>query len=85
MASEIAQPTPNDDDSQSVAIVQTQFVKLFEPPHVLTLEGGQRLGPVTVAYETYGTLTPEKDNAIIRASDNPKRGPTSPYLDGSSP
>ena len=65
MASEIAQPTPNEDDSQSVGIVQTQFAKLFEPPHTLMLEGGQKLGPVTVTYETYGRLTPAKDNAIF--------------------
>jgi homoserine O-acetyltransferase len=29
------------------------------------LEGGGRLGPVTVAYETYGSLDAEKSNAIL--------------------
>ncbi len=62
MASEIAQPETT--DAKSVGIVQTQYVTLFEPPHPLTLEGGQQLGPITVAYETYGELTPERDNAI---------------------
>jgi homoserine O-acetyltransferase len=31
----------------------------------LTLESGTFLGPVTVAYETYGTLSAEKDNAVL--------------------
>lgn len=31
----------------------------------LTLESGIFLGPVTVAYETYGVLSPEKDNAVL--------------------
>ena len=63
MASEIAQPETTDD--KSVGIVQTQFASLFAPPNPLTLEGGQKLGPITVAYETYGELSPEKDNAIF--------------------
>jgi homoserine O-acetyltransferase len=29
------------------------------------LANGERFGPVTVAYETYGKLTPERDNAIF--------------------
>ncbi|HWL10339.1 MAG TPA: homoserine O-acetyltransferase [Planctomicrobium sp.] len=44
--------------------VQRQYVTLFEPPHVLELEGGGKIGPVTVAYETYGTLSPRKDNVV---------------------
>lgn len=63
MASEIAQP--NITDENSVGIVQTQFATLFVHPHELTLEGGQTLGPITVAYETYGELSPAKDNAIF--------------------
>jgi homoserine O-acetyltransferase len=31
----------------------------------LTLENGSYLGPLQVAYETYGTLSPEKDNAVL--------------------
>jgi len=31
----------------------------------ITLESGVLLGPLTVAYETYGKLTPERDNAIM--------------------
>lgn len=31
----------------------------------ITLESGQYLGPLTVAYETYGTLSPKRDNAVL--------------------
>jgi len=31
----------------------------------ITLESGTYLGPLTVAYETYGKLSPEKDNAVM--------------------
>ncbi|MGB6065072.1 MAG: homoserine O-acetyltransferase [Desulfomonilaceae bacterium] len=31
----------------------------------ITLESGGFLGPLTVAYETYGTLSPERDNAVL--------------------
>lgn len=31
----------------------------------LTLESGAQLGPVTVAYETYGRLSPHRNNAIL--------------------
>ena len=64
MASEIP-PPDGSDDNKSVGIVQTQFVTLFKPPLALTLESGVRLGPINVAYETYGELTGEKDNAIF--------------------
>jgi homoserine O-acetyltransferase len=53
---------PGDD---SVGFVETQQVTLFEPPNELCLESGVRFGPIDVTYETYGTLSPEKDNAIF--------------------
>jgi homoserine O-acetyltransferase/O-succinyltransferase len=31
----------------------------------LTLESGQKLGPITLAYETYGQLNAEKSNAVL--------------------
>jgi homoserine O-acetyltransferase/O-succinyltransferase len=34
------------------------------PPHPFRLESGRTLGPVTVAYETYGTLAPDGKNGI---------------------
>ena len=61
----------SNDDSEfepgkdSIGFVETQSVKLFEAPNELCLESGVRFGPIDVAYETYGTLSPDKDNAIF--------------------
>lgn len=63
MASEIQDAEVRDE--RSVGIVETQSVDLFSPADPLVFESGDRLGPVTVAYETYGELTPEKDNAVF--------------------
>lgn len=52
-------------DPQSVGFVQTQFRQLFLPPAELLFAGGERLGPITVAYETYGTLNADASNAIF--------------------
>lgn len=46
----------------SVGIVETQF---FHFDGALPLESGEELGPLTLAYETYGSLSPAKDNAIL--------------------
>lgn len=52
-------------DGRSVGLVETQYATLFEPPDELITEDRSKLGPVTVAYETYGELAPERDNAIF--------------------
>jgi len=49
----------------SVGIVETRIVTLFKPPDVLHLECGRTLGPIQVAYETYGRLNDARDNAIL--------------------
>jgi len=36
-------------------------------PGPLALDGGGSLAPVSIAYETYGTLSPARDNAILVA------------------
>lgn len=51
----------------SVGRVEKQYYSFAHPPGRLILESGAELGPVTVAYETYGTLTKEKDNCILLA------------------
>lgn len=38
-----------------------------EPPNPFILESGIPLGPITVNYQTYGTLSPSRDNAIYLA------------------
>jgi len=55
----------SDQQLGSVGIVEPKSVTLAHPPDPLRLVCGRTLGPITVAYETYGTLTPEKDNAIF--------------------
>ncbi len=57
----------NEDDklNGSVGIVEPQKAILFEPPDVLELECGRTLGPVEVAYETYGQLNEARDNAVL--------------------
>jgi homoserine O-acetyltransferase/O-succinyltransferase len=54
----------NNEDG-SVGIVETQYVTFAQPPCELELECGRRLGPITLAYETYGELSQSKDNAIL--------------------
>jgi homoserine O-acetyltransferase len=46
----------------SVGTVETQYLDLPEP---VRLDCGQELYPVRVAYETYGTLSPRRDNVIL--------------------
>mgnify|MGYP005619484269 CR=1 FL=1 len=43
----------------------TRFYTFAEPPDALVLESGRTLGPITVAYETYGTLNEDRSNAVL--------------------
>lgn len=49
----------------SVGVIRPQYFSFAEPPDVLQLKSGRSLGPVTLAYETYGTLNAKKTNAIL--------------------
>lgn len=51
--------------SRNLGIVQTQYFTFAHRPDALKLESGQTLGPVTLAYETYGQLNDDKSNAIL--------------------
>ena len=46
----------------SVGTVETQYLDLPVP---VRLDCGRELHPVRVAYETYGTLSPRRDNVIL--------------------
>ena len=48
-----------------VGLVQTRYVALFSAERPLVLANGTKLGPIRVAYETYGELSPARDNAIF--------------------
>jgi len=49
----------------SVGIVKTKHWRFAKPPSKLRLRCGQALGPIDIAYETCGDLTPERDNTIL--------------------
>jgi len=49
----------------SVGIVQTKYYTFAHPPDELVLESGEKLGPITIAYETYGQLNQKKSNAVL--------------------
>ena len=48
-----------------MGVVETQWVSIELPPEGLTLEGGGALPELRVAYETYGELSENRDNAIF--------------------
>ncbi|MBS7622077.1 homoserine O-acetyltransferase [Candidatus Bathyarchaeota archaeon] len=52
-------------ESGSVGIVKTRYYTFAHPPDEMTLESGRRLGPITLAYETYGRLNSTRSNAIL--------------------
>ena len=54
----------NTEDGSS-GFVEKRYFTFAEPPDELILENGSALGPVTLAYETLGTLNQERSNAIL--------------------
>ncbi len=55
------------DKNGSVGVVETRLFTFAEPPDELVLESERTLGPITLAYETYGALNRDKSNAILVA------------------
>ncbi|HBR15896.1 MAG TPA: homoserine O-acetyltransferase [Candidatus Omnitrophica bacterium] len=45
--------------------IETQYFTFAHPPDELILESKETLGPITLAYETYGELNKNKSNAIL--------------------
>ena len=52
-------------NKQKLGVVETKYFTFAHPPNDLKLESGEKIGPITLAYETYGTLNPQKTNAIL--------------------
>ncbi|MEN6415632.1 MAG: homoserine O-acetyltransferase [Armatimonadota bacterium] len=52
-------------EAGSVGIVETQHFTFAASPDELDLECGLKLGPVTLAYETYGKMNADKSNCIL--------------------
>ena len=55
-------PDSRPDGARSVGLVELKTWTFDDP---LPLDCGRSLGPVTQAYETYGKLSPQRDNAIL--------------------
>ena len=55
----------HDKDKISVGIVEKKLYTFAEPPDEMMLECGAKLGPITLAYETYGTLNADKTNVVL--------------------
>jgi homoserine O-acetyltransferase len=53
------------DKDDSVGDVRTNYFHFAFSPNELVLESGGKLGPITVAYETYGQLNDQRSNAIL--------------------
>jgi homoserine O-acetyltransferase len=51
-------------DGSSVGIIATQSFT-FAQDKPMQLDSGETLGPITLAYETYGTLNQDRTNAIL--------------------
>jgi homoserine O-acetyltransferase len=49
----------------SVGIVEKKFFTFCKPPDEMIFENGQKLGPITLAYETYGELNKDRTNGVL--------------------
>jgi homoserine O-acetyltransferase/O-succinyltransferase len=54
-------------NEQSIGLVKTQYYTFAEPPDEMVLQSGEKLGPITLAYETYGRLNAGRNNAVLIA------------------
>ncbi len=55
----------NDNQGKSVGVVETSYYTFGGADSPMMLESGESLGPITLAYETYGRLNRDKSNAIL--------------------
>jgi len=52
-------------DNQELGFVETKYFTFGHPPDELILKSGVKLGPITLAYETYGSLNEDRSNAVL--------------------
>lgn len=52
-------------DCPEVLNSEKKYYTFAEPPAQLILESGQKLGPITVAYESWGKLNQDRSNTIL--------------------
>ena len=55
----------HDKSGVSVGVVEKRSYTFAQPPNEMILENGAKLGPITLVYETCGTLNAKKDNAVL--------------------
>ncbi len=48
-----------------IGVVDTEYYNFARPPDEMMLESGKKLGPVTIACETYGRLNESRSNAVM--------------------
>lgn len=51
--------------TQSIGLVGIKFFTFAYTPDELILDSGEKLGPITLAYETYGKLNARRTNVIL--------------------
>jgi homoserine O-acetyltransferase len=51
-------------NTRSIGIVQKKYFTVANDAP-MQLDSGESLGPITIAYETYGQLNPDRNNAIL--------------------
>lgn len=49
----------------SVGLVEKKSYTFAEPPNEMMLECGEKLGPITIAYETCGELNADRSNTVL--------------------
>lgn len=54
-----------DTNKQSVGIVEVRTYTCAHAPEEMILDSGQKLGPLTIAYEMYGSMNADKSNVIL--------------------
>jgi homoserine O-acetyltransferase len=52
-------------NNNSIGVVGPNYFTFAPEGHELNLASGEKLGPITLVYETYGTLNRDKSNAIL--------------------
>jgi homoserine O-acetyltransferase/O-succinyltransferase len=55
----------NNQEQNIDLLVEKKFFTFAEPPNELHLDCGAKLGPVTIAYETLGSLAADGGNAVL--------------------
>jgi homoserine O-acetyltransferase len=57
--------TDHDQTGATVGLVEKKYFTFAEPPDRFKLESGADIGPVTLAYETCGTLNRDRSNVVL--------------------